>query len=718
MDNKDPKFRRIRLPRQVERLLSSETTLLIGTSIVVGVFTGLGAVIFIKLIELIYTFFYVDVGQLFNGLGRGLIILVPAIGGLLAGPIISRFAKEAKGHGVPEVMQAIALQGGRIRPRVAVAKIIASALCIGTGGSAGREGPIVQVGATLGSTLGQWLRLSEVRVRNLVACGAAAGIAATFNAPIAGVIFSMEIILGELQLLDLGNVIISAVSASVVAFMLLGESLAFPIPKYALVSSWEVLLYALLGLIAAPVAIGFIKLLYKFEDLFDDWTIPDWIKPGIGGLLLGILGFIYPILLVGLGVSPEEAHLGLPVFENLPHIFGSGFATTEQSLLGLLSFTLLASLILLKPLGTSLTLGSGNSGGVFAPSLFTGAMLGGAFGVLVNLIAPDSTAGPGAYAVVGMAALFAGAARAPFTAFLIVFEMTNDYQLILPLMAAVIASMIVADLLHTESIYTLKLSRRGIHLKRGRDVDVMEAVTVEEVMTRQLDTVTESYPLKALEEQFILTGHHGFPVVDETGKLVGMVSLTDYRRTLNTEDAEMEALRVADIATYNPVTVYPDEPVGVALHRMAPRDLSRLPVVSREDPGTLVGIVRRPDIVRAYELGVVRREEARRRSDLGAQISAGDAEFVDVQIVQNSISAGKSIAELNLPSQVVLISIHRDGELLIPKGDTRLQAGDIVTALCDQGNVQEFKDLMLSIEIQANHTESDTTGEPKADDNP
>lgn len=698
MDKKANRFIKIKLPRFIEPIVSSETTILIGSSIVVGVLTGVGAVIFIRLIEYVYKFFFEGGGQILGGLGRGLIIIVPAIGGLLAGPIISHFAKEAKGHGVPEVMQAIALQGGRIRPIVAAAKIVASALCIGTGGSAGREGPIVQVGATLGSTLGQWLRLSEVRVRNLVACGAAAGIAATFNAPIAGVLFSLEIILGELQMLDLGNVIISAISASVVAFTLLGENLAFPIPKYSLVSPWEVLLYALLGLIAAPVAIGFIKMLYRFEDFFDNWAIPDWIKPGIGGLLLGVLGYLYPILLVRLGVSPEEAHLGLPVFENLPHIFGSGFGTIEQSLLGLLSITLLASLILLKPLGTSLTLGSGNSGGVFAPSLFTGAMLGGTFGMLINLVAPESTSGPGAYAVVGMAALFAGAARAPFTAFLIVFEMTNDYQLILPLMAAVIASMIVAERLHPESIYTLKLSRRGIRLKRGRDVDVMEAVTVEEVMTRLPDTVAINYPLKSLEELFIMTGHHGFPVVDEDGNLVGIVSLTDYRRTLNMDQAELESMIVADIATFDPITVYPDEPVGVALHRMAPRDLSRLPVVSRENPKILLGIVRRPDIVRAYELGVVRREEARRRSGIDTGISTAEAEFVDVQLLENSKSIGKSIAELNLPSQVVLISIRREGELLIPKGDTQLQANDIITALCEQEIIEEFKQIMLSID--------------------
>lgn len=242
---------------------------------------------------------------------------MPVIGGLLARPIIAFFAKEAKGHGVPEVMQAIALRGGRIRPRVVIAKIVASAACIGSGGSAGREGPIVQVGAALGSTLGQWLRLSEARIRNLVACGAAAGIAATFNAPIAGVIFAMEVILGELHLGDLGNVVISAVTASTLARVFLGERPAFAIPQYSVKTPWEVLLYALLGILAAFTAVAFIRLLHWFEDRFDGGRFPEVFKPAVGGLLLGLLGLLYPLSLGVLGLPVQEARLGLPLSANV-----------------------------------------------------------------------------------------------------------------------------------------------------------------------------------------------------------------------------------------------------------------------------------------------------------------------------------------------------------------------------------------------------------------
>jgi chloride channel protein, CIC family len=682
---------RIAYSKLLDRLQPSDTAVMLATAVTVGAGTGIGAVLFIQLIAFIQSLFFQTGASFFGFLSRGVFILAPLIGGLLAGPLIHYFAQEAKGHGVPEVMQAIALRGGRIRPRVVVAKVIASALCIGSGGSAGREGPIVQVGSALGSAIGQWLRFSEARIRNLVACGAAAGIAATFNAPIAAVIFSMEIILGELHLGDLGNVVISAVTASTVARVFLGDRPAFTIPRYAMQTPWEVLWYVLLGVFSAFIAVGFIRMLYWFEDRFDAWRFPDALKPAIGGFLLGVLAFFYPVLL-GMGpLSPGEARLGLPLSANIPHVFGSGFAVIEGALLGQLSFVLLFALILLKPLATSLTLGSGNSGGVFAPSLFTGAMLGGAFGLTVEYFAPGTTAGPGAFAIVGMAAVFAGAARAPFTAILIVFEMTDDYRLIVPLMAAVIVSMLVAERLHRESIYTLKLTRRGIHLRRGRDVDVMESVRVDEVMLRQPVTVPADFPISSLADEFIRTGRHGFAVLNEDGSLFGVVSLEDYRQITVEETASPGKLIVRDIATQDVETVFPDESVGVAMRRMAPRDLSRLPVVARDDPRHLLGVIRRQDIVRAYEVGVLRREEVRHRAEGTRIVNHSRAEFIEVTIAPGSHAAGRRIADLNLPRSAVLVSIRRGRDLVIPHGDTQIEPGDVVTALCERRRADEVR---------------------------
>ncbi|HBY09077.1 MAG TPA: chloride channel protein [Chloroflexi bacterium] len=675
-------------PNLLDHFKPSRTSLLLITSILVGAGTGLGAVFFIRLIAEIQHLFFVDIAGIFDNLGRLVFVLVPTIGGLLSGPIITFFASEAKGHGVPEVMQAIAMRGGRIRPRVVVAKIAASALCIGTGGSAGREGPIVQVGAALGSTLGQWLHLSDERIRNLVACGAAAGIAATFNAPIAGAIFAMEVILGEMVLADLGSVVISAVTASTLARVFLGERPAFVIPNYGVQTPWEVLLYMVLGLLAAFVAIGFIRMLYKFEDIFDEWRFPDALKPAVGGLLLGGLAYFYPMVLSLGYISASEGLMGIPTTAHIPHIFGSGFPVIESALLGQLSFPLLLALVFLKPIATSLTLGSGNSGGVFAPALFTGAALGGSFGLLVERLLPGATAGPGAFATVGMAAVFAGAARAPFTAILIVFEMTDDYRLIVPLMAGVIVSLIVSERLHKESIYTLKLVRKGINIFRGRDMDIMASVLVQEVMEKQPETVSPQMAVSELIEKFGRTGRHGFPVVDELQLLIGIVSLSDVRRLSHDQpDAALEEIMVKDITSRNPIVAYPDESLRAVLQRMAPRDLSRLPVVSREGAHKLVGVIRRRNIIKAYDLGLVRRGFALGRLP-GSPPGTATGRFL---IPASSYLVEKTLAELCLPEHFLIIHIERAGEMILPHGDTGLQSGDILTMLSYDGDIAKLE---------------------------
>jgi len=671
-------IRRSTIPSLLDRLLPSEAAVMFGTAVLVGLGTGLGGVFLIEAIQWIQNLLYNGAPSALPQLGWGWLVAAPLIGALISGPIIAFFAREAKGHGVPEVMQSMALEGGRIRPRVAMAKILASAACIGSGGSAGREGPIVQVGAALGSSIGQFLHFSEGRVRNLVACGAAAGIAATFNAPIAGVFFSLEIILGELRLGDLGSVVISAVTASVVARTFLGDQPAFVLPPYALNSAWELIFYLVLGVLSAVVGVLFIKMLYAFEDLFDGWRFPMALKPAVGALLLGVTGVGYPVILAGLEKAGGAQGISAASLANgYPRIFGTGFDSIESALNGNMLISLMLALVLLKLLATSLTLGSGNSGGVFAPGLFSGAMLGGAFGEFVTRVFPGIAAGSGSYATVGMAAVFAAAARAPLTAVLIVFEMTNDYHIILPLMVAVVVSTAIAQHVHPESIYTLKLIRRGIRLARGRDVDVMDSVKVEEIMRPNPVTVYSSMPASALGDLFLQTNSHGFPVVDRSGRLKGIVSLTDLRSATES-GPKRKTLKVKDVANQNLVVTYPDESVRMALRRMAPRDLSRLPVVSREDPTQLLGIVRRNDVIRAYEIGTLRRTEAEPGSELTRFPGAQAAQFL---VHAGAAAAGKPLKDAGLPRECVVISISRDGELLIPHGDTCLMPKDQVTLL-------------------------------------
>ncbi|PLX52884.1 MAG: chloride channel protein [Desulfobulbaceae bacterium] len=690
------------LAKLLDHLAPREGLVLLVMAIIVGVATGFAAVFFIRLIQYIQIFFYGGSEKIFPALGRLWIIIIPVIGGLLVGPIITKFATEAKGHGVPEVMQALILRGGRIRPRVALAKIIASALCIGTGGSAGREGPIVQVGSALGSSVGQWLHLSDERIKNLVACGAAAGIAATFNAPIAGVVFAIEVLLSELQVAVFGNVVVSAVAASIVSRIFLGSRPAFEIPGYVMNSPWEIILYIILGLLAAFVGILFIRMLYFTEDVFEQLAIPLWLKPAIGSLLLGILAFSYPYLGTISYISSADMSLGLPLVENYPHIFGSGFVFLEEVLQGHAPFFLIFLLIFLKPLATSFTLGSGNSGGVFAPSLFTGAMLGGAFGYLAMRLFPGLTIEVGAYALVGMAAVFSAAARAPLTSMLIVFEMSNDYRLILPLMAAGMVASTFAQWLHPESIYTLKLSKRGIRFAQGRDMDIMQTVQVEEVMNKAPITMHNEQSVADLFAAFQETHLGGFPVLNNNNELYGIVTMQDMERTiqdmertLHRKDVNLRDLKIWDVATPEPVTVFPDEPIWSAIRKMAPRDLARLPVVARSNPKQFVGLISRSDIVRAYNVGLMRKQKDHLAQERSTLRKVTGLDFIEIKVESNCAGTGKRLADMHLPRNTNVVSILRHGSVIVPDGNTRILPGDVITVLCLSSQIEAIRKFFI-----------------------
>jgi CIC family chloride channel protein len=690
------------LAKLLDHLAPREGLVLLVMAIIVGVATGFAAVFFIRLIQYIQIFFYGGSEKIFPALGRLWIIIIPVIGGLLVGPIITKFATEAKGHGVPEVMQALILRGGRIRPRVALAKIIASALCIGTGGSAGREGPIVQVGSALGSSVGQWLHLSDERIKNLVACGAAAGIAATFNAPIAGVVFAIEVLLSELQVAVFGNVVVSAVAASIVSRIFLGSRPAFEIPGYVMNSPWEIILYIILGLLAAFVGILFIRMLYFTEDVFEQLAIPLWLKPAIGSLLLGILAFSYPYLGTISYISSADMSLGLPLVENYPHIFGSGFVFLEEVLQGHAPFFLIFLLIFLKPLATSFTLGSGNSGGVFAPSLFTGAMLGGAFGYLAMRLFPGLPIEVGAYALVGMAAVFSAAARAPLTSMLIVFEMSNDYRLILPLMAAGMVASTFAQWLHPESIYTLKLSKRGIRFAQGRDMDIMQTVQVEEVMNKAPITMHNEQSVADLFAAFQETHLGGFPVLNNNNELYGIVTMQDMERTiqdmertLHRKDVNLRDLKIWDVATPEPVTVFPDEPIWSAIRKMAPRDLARLPVVARSNPKQFVGLISRSDIVRAYNVGLMRKQKDHLAQERSTLRKVTGLDFIEIKVESNCTGTGKRLADMHLPRNTNVVSILRHGSVIVPDGNTRILPGDVITVLCLSSQIEAIRKFFI-----------------------
>jgi CIC family chloride channel protein len=683
----------------LDRFSPPEGLLLLILSVFVGASTGLASVFFVKLIFAIQDFSYGSISGLLPFLGKWIYLIVPILGGLFVGPLIL-FAQEAKGHGVPEVMQALILRGGRIRARVAAAKITASALCIGTGGSAGREGPIIQVGAALGSTVGQVLRLSDERIRNLVACGAAAGIAATFNAPIAGVAFAIEVLMCGLQMRAFGNVVIAAVAASVVSRNLIGDRFAFQVPSYSINSSVEIVLYLILGLVAAIVGIMFMRMLNFSENVFDRWKFPQLFKPAVGGMLLGVLGLLYmnlPNLTFPIGSAAHGAGLDTPI----PHMYGSGFPFIEAAIQGNASLWILIILIFLKPLATSFTLGSGNSGGVFAPSLFTGAMLGGAMGHLFSYWFPSIGNNTGAFALVGMAALFSATARAPLTAMLIVFEMSNDYFMILPLMVAGVTASYFSQWLHPESIYTMKLAKRGVRFSEGRDMDIMQGVKVSEVMKSKPVTIHKDASFSEVMALFQETNILGFPVLADDNKLWGIITLQDVHRAQSEVNFSSRGLKVTDLAVEDPITVFPDEPIWVAIQKMSPRDLARLPVVARDGSGRLCGIISRSDILRAYDVGIVRRQRGQiveHQVELRESKENGYVEFV---LKEEDTCNNAMVKDLSLPDTINMVSIKRGGQILIPRGHTQLNVGDVITVYGRLKDIDTIRDFLNACQLPA-----------------
>ena len=500
-----------------------------------------------------------------EGLGRWFVVLAPVAAGLVYGPLVHAFAREARGHGVPEVMDAVARKGGRIAPQVAVVKALASALCIGGGGSVGREGPIVQIGSALGSTLGRTLRVPESRLRVLVACGAAGGIAATFNAPLAGVFFAMELILDDFVAEAFGMVVIASVTSAAIGRAILGDQPFLDLPTFTVAHPEQYLLFALLGLVAGLAGISFTRVLYAVEDLCDAvWRGPEWLRPAVGGLLLGLL------LLV------------------LPQMYGVGYPVLGNAVLGRYAVGFLLLLLVGKMLATSLTIGIGGSGGVFAPSLFIGAALGAAFGAVAGHLAPGVAGPAGAYALIGMGAVFAGAARAPITAVVIMFELTGQYSIILPLMTAIVLATGISHRLSTDTIYTAKLRRRGVDLGTRETIERARR-PVGEVMLELPTAVDAGASLREAAVLLARSPYGVLPVAEDGG--VGVLSaravadaiaaggaedspvgpLVEVPHLLRLDDDLEDAVRALDAGNLAAVPVLDadDRPVGWFDHRAA-----------------------------------------------------------------------------------------------------------------------------------------------------
>ena len=558
----------------------SENSALIILAVVIGALAGVGAVAFRWLIIGATHIFsghadYSDVGHASNHwvpwLGPYFVVLAPVVGGLIYGPLVYRFAREARGHGVPEVMYAINKRAGRIPAKVALIKALASAVTIGSGGSVGREGPIVQIGSALGSTIARAMRLNESQVRLLVACGAAGGIAATFNAPIAGVFFALELLLSNFVARAFAAVVLASVTASVIGRAAFGDVAFLVLPEFTVHSLGEYALYAVLGLLAALVATSFVKVLYWFEDVADRlWKGPEWLRPVVGGLLLGLL------LLA------------------LPQMYGVGYPVLENAVMGKYVIWMLVLLLVGKMIATSLTIAIGGSGGVFAPSLFLGAMLGAGFGIVANLAFPGIGLDPGAYALVGMGAVFAGAARAPITAVIILFELTGEYSIILPLLLAVVISTMLSTGISKESIYTAKLMRRGVDLSAKPARPGLAGLTVRDFMLPAPKSVGTRMTLEEALRALRTSRRPGLPVITEHGEYVGVVTAVGAAAAMGDDDAD--TVTVSQLIEWREY-VGPDDPIESVLDVLLGEDVyDGIPVLDSE--GNVAGWLRRDAVLR------------------------------------------------------------------------------------------------------------------------
>lgn len=637
-------------------------------AIAVGIGTGFVVVLFVKSVEWVKAFcFNSDIAH------SPWVILIPVIGGLFVGPWVTFLAPEAKGHGIPEILKANALHGGRIRPAVVIYKAVASIVSIGSGFSVGREGPIAQIGAAFGSAFGQLLKLPATRLKNLVACGVAAGIAGVFNTPIAGVMFASEVILRDFGANALNTVVVAAVSASIISRIFLGDHPSFNVPTYNLHDPLEIFLYFGLGVLAALTAVLFMVALEKSEAEFDNWRFPEWLKPACGGLVIGCLGYFFP------------------------QIFGSGLPAIEDAMHGNLPLMILLSLIFVKILATSISLGAGSSGGVFAPLLFIGAVLGGAFGKLASAHYIVPIAPSGAYALVGMASVFAAAARAPITSILIVFELTGSYGMILPIMIAVVTATSISQMIIKDSIYLGKLKRKGIDIKSFEETRFLEGLTVADAITQDYKTISQQTLIHEMVDDLARDMSKIIFVLDKKGNIYGVIRPSDLNEVLLTEGGRL--LIAYDVATPIKDYSFPDEPLSEAARIMSQHHLTVLPVVDNLDSTRIIGVLKSEDVFRVYADRLSRKEEMIQHQENG-QGNVVDMTTIIFTVSSKSPAVGKMIKDLNLPSGVHFNAIKREYHFFVPHGNIVIKAKDRITAMVMVDIEPAFRDWLQKMGLK------------------
>ena len=510
-----------------------------------------------------------------------LLPLMPMLGGLFIGLICKYFPNAVKENGVHKVMYAVALNDGKVRKRTIASCAVTSSITIGSGGSAGREGPTVQIGAAVGSTIGQLLHLSTERMRVLVGCGAAAGIAASCNAPLAGVLFALEIILGDFAIHTFSPIIIASVIGTVTGRALEGNEVTFNVPVHELVHPTEIIFYLALGMLCGIVARLFTFMYFYIQQVFEEkLKTAEIYKPAIGGLIVGMISIF------------------------MPQILGNGYDVMEQALTGQMFWGLAFLLVFMKIICTSITLGSGGMGGVFAPSLFIGAMVGTAFGSSVHFIFPTLSASAETYSVVGMGAVAGAVMQAPLTNILMLFELTNDYTLILPIMATCIAASYTYQRFTKHSIYMQNLLNKGINIRHGREASIMNSIKVQDVMSTDITTIAQEMPFRKILETISYSKNFYFPVLDNKGDMTGILSFSDIREVIFEEQLG-DLLVAGELANTKVYSITPQQNLNEAMEIFSQLDVDQLPVVRSEDKLKVIGMLTRGDMLASYNRAIL-----------------------------------------------------------------------------------------------------------------
>ena len=569
----------------ISKFSNSRWLLLDILAIIVGISGGLIAVLFRKIVDLIHSFFFGPVFAILPGrdtIGEARLILLPILGALVIGPVLIRLIPEARGDGIPEVIESIQMKGGRIRKRLGILLMLTSTITIGSGGSAGSDSPTAQIGAAFGSFTGQIMRLTVGDIQTLALCGLVAGLAGTFNAPLGCAIFGMEVITRRFRLTDTVPVLLSSVIGAAVGTAILGEGHAIDVTGLSIPLK-ELWLCIVLGLALGMVSFLWVRLFYGAESLFDRLPLRRELKPALGGVVAGIGGMYF----LDYGIMG----VGYDGINRVVELIADSEASSRPELL-----LLLISLGIVKALATASSLGSGGSGGAIAPTLYVGTMFGGAVGIIYSELIPSVGGHTATYALIGAGAFFAGVARAPLTCIVLIPEMAANYAMLPPMMFSCAMSYAVAHiLLGGSSIYALRLEKKGVPLEIGEAV--LDRVLVRDAMARDVVSVSPDMTIKEVRDYVTQYNYRGFPVVDG-GELVGIIAFDNIRKI---PEEKQEEIRVGNVAVRNVICAYPDENMKQVMDRLYENNVGRLPVVERKMPKKLIGIVTRTDAIYAYE---------------------------------------------------------------------------------------------------------------------